>query len=65
MGRYDKEIASSQAMLAEAQEKYESARVSMADAVPHVRQHVLDFYQAEIEEANRMIDIFRTENERE
>ncbi|MCY0905766.1 hypothetical protein [Arthrobacter sp. H14-L1] len=64
MGKYDKNIASAQTMLAEAQHKYDDALVKMTDAAPHVRQMVLNTYQEQIDEANQMIEIFTSENER-
>ena len=63
MGKYDENIARAQTMLAEAQQKYDDALIKMAGAAPHVRQHVLNTYQSEIDEAEQMIEIFTSSND--
>jgi hypothetical protein len=63
VGKYDKQIERSRKMLAEAQEKYSDSIVKMANAVPHVRQSVLDVHLAEIEEAESMIATFESAND--
>ncbi|MDR6507752.1 hypothetical protein [Arthrobacter oryzae] len=64
MGRYDQNIANAKEMLAEAEEKYSNAVVSMANAGSVPRQFVLDNYQRNIDEAKQMIETFEEANRR-
>lgn len=65
MGKYDENIAQAKTMLAEAEEKYSSAVISMAGSPSVPRQFVLDNYQREIEEAKQMIATFEEANRRD
>jgi hypothetical protein len=64
MGRHDQNIVNAKQMLAEAEEKYSNAVVSMGNAGSVPRQFVLDTYQRDIDEAKQMIDIFKEANRR-
>lgn len=56
-------LAVARKMLADAEAEYNDGLVKMADAAPHVRRQVLDFYQSQMDEARAMIEIFKVDND--
>jgi hypothetical protein len=54
MGRYDKQIAVAQGMIAEAEKEISRINVRLAGVSPHVRNEALAYWQTQTQKAEAM-----------